>query len=78
MNNLQVTNAVSDGIQQRAIINQTIGARWFLGSLHHPLLLDCSCCKPSQRHLVDRYCTYSPVLPYGFPQHQKASLLIND
>jgi len=39
MNQVQATNAVSDGIQQRAIINQTIGARWFLGDFIIPCFL---------------------------------------
>ena len=39
MKNAQLTNAVSDGIQQRTIINQTIGARWFLGTFILPCFL---------------------------------------
>ena len=39
MNQVQATNAVSDGIQQRAIINQVIGARWFLGAFILPCFL---------------------------------------
>ena len=41
MNQVQATNAVSDGIQQRQMIDRAIGARIFLAIIVLPMFLGC-------------------------------------